>query len=86
MSHLRVIAATLKHHGICALVKKNVNRQAFLPIRTFVSPGATEPFLSGSNSSYVEEMYYAWLEDPKSVHKVMLNKQCNEQIWHFYTK
>ena len=29
-----------------------------------------EPFLSGANSIYVEEMYECWLEDPTSVHKV----------------
>ncbi|XP_043787288.1 2-oxoglutarate dehydrogenase, mitochondrial isoform X4 [Apis laboriosa] len=29
---------------------------------------ATEPFLNGSSSSYVEEMYNAWLQDPHSVH------------------
>ncbi|XP_061490980.1 2-oxoglutarate dehydrogenase-like, mitochondrial isoform X2 [Rhineura floridana] len=69
MSHLRLIATALKYRGVCFLVKKNVNKKAFLPSRSYVSPGATEPFLSGSNSSYVEEMYYAWLENPKSVHK-----------------
>lgn len=31
---------------------------------------SAEPFLNGSSSNYVEEMYNAWLEDPKSVHKV----------------
>lgn len=30
---------------------------------------AQEPFLNGSSSIYVEEMYNAWLEDPNSVHK-----------------
>ncbi|XP_050693402.1 2-oxoglutarate dehydrogenase complex component E1-like isoform X3 [Eriocheir sinensis] len=30
---------------------------------------AAEPFLNGSSSNYVEEMYTAWLEDPKSVHQ-----------------
>ncbi|XP_065574167.1 2-oxoglutarate dehydrogenase complex component E1-like [Artemia franciscana] len=29
---------------------------------------AAEPFLNGSSSTYVEEMYNAWLMDPKSVH------------------
>lgn len=29
-----------------------------------------EPFLSGTSSVYVEEMYESWLEDPSSVHKV----------------
>lgn len=30
---------------------------------------AKEPFLSGSNSNYVEEMYASWMDDPKSVHR-----------------
>ena len=33
---------------------------------------ATESFLNGSSSSYVEEMYNAWLQDPKSVHVVSM--------------
>lgn len=51
-------------------MKKNINRTVFWPSRPYVSPGVKEPFLSGSNSTYVEEMYYAWLEEPNSVHKV----------------
>lgn len=31
---------------------------------------AQEPFLNGSSSNYVEEMYLSWKEDPKSVHRV----------------
>ncbi len=31
---------------------------------------AAEPFLNGSSSVYVEEMYNSWLQDPKSVHAV----------------
>lgn len=31
---------------------------------------AAEPFLNGSSSSYVEEMYNAWQRDPTSVHAV----------------
>ena len=34
---------------------------------------ATEPFLNGSTSSYVEEMYNSWLQDPHSVHIVCIN-------------
>lgn len=30
----------------------------------------SEPFLNGTNSNYIEEMYYAWLDNPKNVHKV----------------
>lgn len=32
--------------------------------------GVAEPFLNGTTSSYVEEMYNAWLQDPSSVHIV----------------
>lgn len=45
------------------------------PTRKFASKVATEPFLNGSSSSYVEEMYNAWLQDPSSVHVV-----CNNSI------
>jgi len=38
--------------------------------RKYNSRVATEPFLNGSTSSYVEEMYNAWLQDPHSVHVV----------------
>ncbi|XP_011498666.1 PREDICTED: 2-oxoglutarate dehydrogenase, mitochondrial isoform X3 [Ceratosolen solmsi marchali] len=38
------------------------------PLRRHNSRVATEPFLNGSSSSYVEEMYNAWLQDPHSVH------------------
>lgn len=31
---------------------------------------SAEPFLNGSSSAYVEEMYNAWLQDPSSVHAV----------------
>lgn len=31
---------------------------------------AAEPFLNGSSSAYVEEMYISWQHDPSSVHKV----------------
>lgn len=32
------------------------------------SSTAAEPFLNGSSSAYVEDMYNAWLTDPASVH------------------
>lgn len=38
--------------------------------RKYNSRVATEPFLNGSTSSYVEEMYNSWLQDPHSVHVV----------------
>lgn len=42
------------------------------PQRRNASKVATEPFLNGSSSSYVEEMYNSWLRDPSSVHVVIL--------------
>ncbi|XP_041914662.1 2-oxoglutarate dehydrogenase, mitochondrial isoform X1 [Alosa sapidissima] len=43
--------------------------RTFQHIRCYTAPVAAEPFLNGTSSNYVEEMYYAWLENPKSVHK-----------------
>uniref|UniRef100_A0A667YHW1 2-oxoglutarate dehydrogenase complex component E1 n=1 Tax=Myripristis murdjan TaxID=586833 RepID=A0A667YHW1_9TELE len=43
--------------------------RTFQPIRCYTAPVASEPFLNGTSSNYVEEMYFAWLENPKSVHK-----------------
>lgn len=37
--------------------------------RTYQTKTSKEPFLNGSSSTYVEEMYKAWLKDPQSVHK-----------------
>lgn len=72
MSHLKLFAAAVKWHGIKLLEKQDIARRVFLPRQRYVSSGSSEPFLSGSNSNYVEEMYYAWLENPKSVHQVSL--------------
>ncbi|XP_060516613.1 2-oxoglutarate dehydrogenase complex component E1 isoform X5 [Cylas formicarius] len=36
--------------------------------RAYNVPAAAEPFLNGSSSQYVEDMYNAWLADPSSVH------------------
>ena len=49
--------------------------------RHYSAPSVAEPFLNGSSSAYVEEMYNAWLADPKSVHVVSIikNKKINWQ-------
>jgi len=44
-------------------------KRVFDPRRN-CSSGAPEPSLAACSSSYVVEMYYAWLEDHKNVHKV----------------
>lgn len=38
---------------------------------------AAEPFLNGSSSNYIDDMYNAWLRDPASVHAV------RERPWKF---
>lgn len=45
--------------------------------RLYTTKAAAEPFLNGSSSSYVEEMYNSWLEDPKSVHVVRIRTFIN---------
>lgn len=44
----------------------------------YYNKAATEPFLNGSTSSYVEEMYNAWLQDPHSVHVVSIYNNISE--------
>lgn len=77
MFHLRTCATKLRPLSASQTVKTfSQNRPAasrtFGQIRCYTAPVAAEPFLSGTSSNYVEEMYYAWLENPKSVHKVRL--------------
>ncbi|XP_008280042.1 2-oxoglutarate dehydrogenase, mitochondrial isoform X4 [Stegastes partitus] len=43
--------------------------RTFQPARRLNASVAAEPFLNGTSSNYVEEMYYAWLENPRNVHK-----------------
>lgn len=53
--------------------RQQATPRTFRPVRCYTAPVAAEPFLNGTSSNYVEEMYYAWLENPKSVHKVRRN-------------
>uniref|UniRef100_A0A667FWR5 2-oxoglutarate dehydrogenase complex component E1 n=1 Tax=Lynx canadensis TaxID=61383 RepID=A0A667FWR5_LYNCA len=74
MFHLRTCAAKLRPLTASQTVRTfSQNRPAaartFGQVRGYTAPVAAEPFLSGTSSNYVEEMYYAWLENPKSVHK-----------------
>ncbi|XP_077311009.1 2-oxoglutarate dehydrogenase-like, mitochondrial isoform X2 [Lithobates pipiens] len=70
MSLLRSLAVKLQPCGFGLLVRSTVKSRTLLPrCCVYSSSGVQEPFLSGTNSGYVEEMYYAWLENPKSVHK-----------------
>ncbi|KAG8551814.1 hypothetical protein GDO81_004283 [Engystomops pustulosus] len=66
---IRTFAVKLKPCCISFLAAQKVASKTIIQSACVQSSGAKEPFLSGINSSYVEEMYYAWLEDPKNVHK-----------------
>uniref|UniRef100_A0A673MR73 2-oxoglutarate dehydrogenase complex component E1 n=1 Tax=Sinocyclocheilus rhinocerous TaxID=307959 RepID=A0A673MR73_9TELE len=75
MHRLRTCAARLRPIT-ASQTAKNLSQQrpaatprTFQPFRCYMAPVAAEPFLNGTSSNYVEEMYYAWLENPKSVHK-----------------
>uniref|UniRef100_A0A6Q2YTK8 2-oxoglutarate dehydrogenase complex component E1 n=1 Tax=Esox lucius TaxID=8010 RepID=A0A6Q2YTK8_ESOLU len=64
MHRLRTCAARLRPLTASQTAQNfSQQRPAAVP-RTF-----QPPFLNGTSSNYVEEMYYAWLENPKSVHK-----------------
>lgn len=52
--------------------------RTFRPVRCLNSSAAAEPFLNGTSSNYVEEMYHAWLENPRNVHKV---RYCVMHAW-----
>nr|XP_033798845.1 LOW QUALITY PROTEIN: 2-oxoglutarate dehydrogenase-like, mitochondrial [Geotrypetes seraphini] len=69
MSQVRLLFAKLKPRVIHLWAMQNVAAKNFLQSRCGFSSGVTEPFLNGTSSNYVEEMYYAWLENPQSVHK-----------------
>ncbi|KAG8441019.1 hypothetical protein GDO86_006672 [Hymenochirus boettgeri] len=74
MFNLRTCASKLRPLTASQTVRslthnKPVAPRTFQQFRCLSTPVAAEPFLSGTSSNYVEEMYYAWLENPKSVHK-----------------
>lgn len=55
------------------VLKRHLLGSAKYPFRRWQQTAAMvaqEPFLNGSSSNYVEEMYLSWKQDPKSVHRV----------------
>lgn len=42
--------------------------------RHFGTQAAAEPFMNGSSSSYIEDMFESWQRDPNSVHKVIFTQ------------
>lgn len=69
---LRPITApqTAKSQSQARLAAVGGALRTFQPMRSYTASVSAEPFLNGTSSNYVEEMYYAWLENPRSVHKV----------------
>lgn len=85
MNKAKIISQILSHipegksiSAACSAYPKHMQQLNHIFARNSASappssaPLAAEPFLNGSSSSYIEEMYYAWLRDPKSVHQVPL--------------
>ena len=75
MSQFRVLVGVLRGGGTGPSQLQRgcggaLARLRVVPRRGFTS--RTEPLLpaAASSSSYVEEMYFAWLEDHKNVHEV----------------
>ncbi|XP_058652004.1 2-oxoglutarate dehydrogenase-like, mitochondrial isoform X3 [Onychostoma macrolepis] len=68
MSQLRSLAGALRSSSQWMRGHVGTGRRIFDPRRN-CSSGAAEPSLAACSSSYVVEMYYAWLEDHKNVHE-----------------
>uniref|UniRef100_A0A8C1YAM2 2-oxoglutarate dehydrogenase complex component E1 n=1 Tax=Cyprinus carpio TaxID=7962 RepID=A0A8C1YAM2_CYPCA len=68
MSQLRSLAGALRSSSQWMRGQVGSGRRVFDPRRN-CSSGAAEPSLAACSSSYVVEMYYAWLEDHKNVHE-----------------
>ncbi|XP_036430123.1 2-oxoglutarate dehydrogenase-like, mitochondrial [Colossoma macropomum] len=68
MSQFRSLAGVLRGSGLWMLGRNGPGRPVFNP-RRGCSSRVAQLSPSALSSSYVEEMYYAWLEDPKNVHE-----------------
>lgn len=60
-----------QHRLLCSLrtFKRSHKKIYEHYLRCYVSSVGAEPFINGTSSSYVEEMYESWQKDPNSVHK-----------------
>lgn len=63
-----IVRSNTQPHTTSRLSYASIKRQ--LRQQSTASAAAAEPFLNGSSSIYIEEMYAAWQQDPNSVHKV----------------
>ncbi|XP_076462504.1 2-oxoglutarate dehydrogenase complex component E1-like isoform X1 [Babylonia areolata] len=56
--------------GYASSVEDGSGRRSGMGVeRAYATQASAEPFLNGSSSTYVEEMFLAWQRDPSSVHK-----------------
>ncbi|XP_074648897.1 2-oxoglutarate dehydrogenase complex component E1-like [Tubulanus polymorphus] len=71
MQRLRTLSFGALAPTLRALSRNDISRHPLQQqlVKCYSSQVVAEPFLNGSSSSYMEEMYNSWLEDPKSVHK-----------------
>lgn len=78
LNYLRKDASIVSsgHFG-CFMLRTNGFLAANVSKRQYMAKAAQEPFLNGSSSVYVEEMYKSWQQDPNSVHKVRYGIQFN---------
>lgn len=74
-ARLRLLTAAQSGENVLQLRSGACAPRTFQPNRCYTAPVVAEPFLNGTSSNYLEEMYYAWLEDPRSVHKVSLSQE-----------
>lgn len=65
---------TLHTHENALILKTRTKHQPeklhHYSVRRYVSSAGAEPFINGTSSSYVEDMYDSWKVDSNSVHKV----------------
>lgn len=80
MSQIRALAAVLR--GGCFGGSRWLRGCGGIQARRWIDPqrscssgAAPVPTVTGT-SSYVEEMYFAWLEDHKNVHEVTERRRC----------
>lgn len=79
-AHLRPLTAAQSSQEFLQHRSAAYTFRTFQPKRCYTAPVVAEPFLNGTSSNYLEEMYYAWLENPKSVHKVKLSQEICSKI------
>nr|XP_039273817.1 2-oxoglutarate dehydrogenase, mitochondrial-like isoform X1 [Styela clava] len=58
-----------KHDNVASNSSRSASTTSSSQQQAVAAAAKAEPFLSGSSSVYVEDMYESWLQDPSTVHK-----------------